>query len=394
MKLADHKSAFLEAILVYKDKNGKEVKITAHGTKFAATPESVFGGARSKLITEGLQVLYDADHAKGATANKNWAALAGAIAALEVANKDNARMVALNEDVKGRMSKALTTKERFNRWGKHYLRALIRAHQLQQCTNFMDPGLQLYGGTLFKEVKDAGGKIFVSIPLPTPSKGKTAVAKPAAVWVPVGAPKPAVVAAPVLPAPAAQAQDYYQGCGGGCFSGSSVVTKLINGKEIQLPISNLRKGDQVKVSCQSQIGPKSSYASVRYLVKIQRPQDKPLLRFQNSGLTITPNHPIRIQNTWVLPSSLPSFIQTSHDGYVYNVILDNSHILLVNDTECITWGHQMKGDVIYHSFYGGSSVVENVQALAEQQQQQGAENEIVEVRGTWRNQHGQVVGLR
>jgi len=392
MKLADHKSAsFLEAILVYKDRNGKEVKITAHGTKYAATPESVFGGARSKVITEGFQVISDALNAKGAAANKNWAAVAGAIAALELANKDNARMVALNEDVKGRMSKALTTKERFNRWGKHYLRALIRAHQLQQCTNFMDPGLQLYGGTLFKEVSEAGGKIFVSIPLPTPSLGKKVVAQPAAAPVAGGAPKPAPALVPVLPAPAAQ--DYYQGNSGGCFSGSSAVTKLIDGKEIQLPISNLRKGDQVKVSSQSQIGPNSSYASVRYLVKIQRPQDKPLLRFQNSGLTITPNHPIRIQKTWVLPSSLPSSTQTSHDGYVYNVILDASHILLVNDIECITWGHQMKGDVIYHSFYGGSSVVENVQALAGRQQQQGAENEVVEVSGTWRNQHGQVVGL-
>lgn len=35
--------------------------------------------------------------------------------------------------------------ERFARWGGHYNRALLRAHQLQICTNFMDPGLQVHG---------------------------------------------------------------------------------------------------------------------------------------------------------------------------------------------------------------------------------------------------------
>jgi hypothetical protein len=48
------------------------------------------------------------------------------------------------------------------------LRALVRAHQIQHNTNFMDPGLQGYGGTLFREVKDMGGKIFIGLPNPKP----------------------------------------------------------------------------------------------------------------------------------------------------------------------------------------------------------------------------------
>ena len=50
---------------------------------------------------------------------------------------------ALLADVGGRMTKGLTGSDRFNRWGKHYLRAITRAHQVQLCTNFMDPGLQV-----------------------------------------------------------------------------------------------------------------------------------------------------------------------------------------------------------------------------------------------------------
>merc|ERR1712137_607535 len=76
------------------------------------------------------------------------------------------RLTALHADVSGRMSKAFDGKDRFCRWGKHYLRALLRAHQLQVCTNSMDPGLQVYGGDLFKTIREEGDRIFVTLPPP------------------------------------------------------------------------------------------------------------------------------------------------------------------------------------------------------------------------------------
>ena len=44
----------------------------------------------------------------------------------EVANDEN--LNALNADVNGRMTKSLDGSSRFNRWGKHYMRALMRSH--------------------------------------------------------------------------------------------------------------------------------------------------------------------------------------------------------------------------------------------------------------------------
>jgi hypothetical protein len=41
-------------------------------------------------------------------------------------DEDDPRLVSLHSDVTGRMSKAVSTKERFKRWGKHYLFAIIR----------------------------------------------------------------------------------------------------------------------------------------------------------------------------------------------------------------------------------------------------------------------------
>jgi len=273
------------------------------------------------------------------------------------------------------MTKALNTKERFNRWGKHYLRALLRAHQLHQCTNFMDPGLQLYGGSLSKELIDAGGKIFISIPMNMPPTKPTYSYSTSST---------SSTYSPVLPpsSPPVQAQTYFQGNGGGCFGASSTVIKLSHGKEVESPIALLRKGDQVKVMGSGQ---EALFASVLFVVKIQRPQDKHLLRL-SSGLIITPKHPIRVNSAWRLPSSLPSTL-VCHDGWVYNVILNQGHVLLVNGMQCITWGHNLKDDV-RHPFYGSSLVVENIKALEKEHDQ------VVEVRGTWRDSQGQVVGLQ
>ena len=68
------------------------------------------------------------------------------------------------------MLKAVDTLERYFRWGSHYLRGLLRAHQLQQCTNFLDPGLQEYGGERFAEYRENGQKIIVSVDMPAPSR--------------------------------------------------------------------------------------------------------------------------------------------------------------------------------------------------------------------------------
>lgn len=68
-------------------------------------------------------------------------------------------------DKGGRIIKALSTIERFNRWGAHFLRAICRAHQLQLCTNFMDVGLQVYKGDTFTGLQTDGGKVFLEMPM-------------------------------------------------------------------------------------------------------------------------------------------------------------------------------------------------------------------------------------
>merc|ERR1711971_916685 len=87
------------------------------------------------------------------------------------------------------MGKAYDGRPRFNRWGKHYLRALMRAHQLQMCTNFKDPGLQVYGGPRFKDLRSEGDQVFVSVPMAPPSSA-AAVSRPSVASRPSAAASP------------------------------------------------------------------------------------------------------------------------------------------------------------------------------------------------------------
>merc|ERR1711871_981357 len=67
-------------------------------------------------------------------------------------------------DLRGQVTEAFEKDEYFNKWGRHYVSSLAGAHLHQQCTNFKDPGLQNYGGTLFQNVRDRIDDLFNSLP--------------------------------------------------------------------------------------------------------------------------------------------------------------------------------------------------------------------------------------
>eukprot|EP00957_Ditylum_brightwellii_P021274 1605115-Ditylum_brightwellii.AAC.1 len=48
----------------------------------------------------------------------------------------------LCKDMEGQATEAVSKKEWYDRWGRHYLLSLGGAHQHQFCNNFKDPGVQ------------------------------------------------------------------------------------------------------------------------------------------------------------------------------------------------------------------------------------------------------------
>ena len=96
----------------------------------------------------------------------------------------------------------------------------------------MDPGLQKYGGQQFEALQEAGGKIFISLPMKKYSDeyAHNKVSAPAA------APQ---AASP--PSPTAQ-ETYYAGASGGCFGADSRVKVRRNGeRELMKCYSSVHK---------------------------------------------------------------------------------------------------------------------------------------------------------
>jgi hypothetical protein len=69
---------------------------------------------------------------------------------------------------------AIGIQEYYQKWGRHYLPSLMHAHMNQICNNFKDPGVQHYGGSMFRQIRDLVDENFCKLPPPKPS----AVVKP------------------------------------------------------------------------------------------------------------------------------------------------------------------------------------------------------------------------
>ncbi len=72
---------------------------------------------------------------------------------------------ALLQDIKGQVLEALKP-DYFQKWGRHYLPSLMCAHMNQVCNNFKDIGPQVYGGSLFKVLRDEVDILFNDLPPP------------------------------------------------------------------------------------------------------------------------------------------------------------------------------------------------------------------------------------
>jgi len=212
MKIPSGDEPYLQATVVFPGPDGREARAEGLGTSRSGSVDAKIAVCRSKMVDVGYSA------AKiFATANDNLARLKTEMtAAFPNAEEAPPNFQAVHTDVNGRMTKALDGVDRFNRWGRHYILSLVRAHQLQLCINFMDPGLQGYGGQLFKSLRDEGDAVFIGMPPPVHSDPRDGERATRYAATPARAPAPAAAAgAAAAPAAAAPAPTVYYGGGGG-----------------------------------------------------------------------------------------------------------------------------------------------------------------------------------
>ena len=342
--------SYLDVILAWPNtQEYGEHRINATSNNCNITGDAVVGLARCLLVSKTHEAIDLACADKGNAANNIIMTLKGQLASLEYLVPPtnvfaHSKMTSLLEDLNDRITKAFDGKERFKRWGRHYLRAVTRAHQIQQCTNYMDPGLQPYGSNFFKIVVEEGGQVFLSLP---PPKTRVVVHQQA--------PVSSYSSSSSSYSSGNTMNTYYAGSGGGCFGPNSIVQVLDTNKISNLCISELKAGQHVMVE-------NGKFVSVKCVIEIYN--DIKQLVTLKGGLSITGKHPIRIDGEWKYPETLDPIIkERTTSNVVYNVVLESSHVMIVNGIECCTLGHGFKDQVVSHTYYGSQEVINNLQQL-------------------------------
>jgi hypothetical protein len=246
-----------------------------------------------------------------------------------------------DSDGEGQVGKAVQKAEWFDKWGCHYLPSVIRAHELQICSNFKDCGVQLYASDLFKSIQKQGAELFISLPAPPGSIAHKASAGSGGSHYPAGVQMGAPARAPAAPVSMAA----YYNPSGGCFHGDAQIA-LADGTSVS--IRAVRPGTQVKTLD----GIATVFKMIRYTV--------PSGFIELAGW-ITPYHPIQRGGAWVFPCDYFPTTNVATDA-VYNFVLDTTHHVLVNDVVCCTLAHGIKGNIIEHAYFGTDKVLEDLAA--------------------------------
>jgi len=248
------------------------------------------------------------------------------------AAKDKEVIQALLEDLSGQVAQAVSRDDWYQKWGIHYLPSLLSAHRLQQCNNFKDAGVQVYGsGELFGKIRELAEDIFTRLPPPQASPRPPAASGGSA----YRAPTTAHTAAPV-------AMSAYYDRYAGCIDGASMVH--MQGGRICL-VKELRKGDVVE----SAFGGTSE---VECIVRTAAQAEKYLLVEMSSGLKITPYHPVWMDGEWSFPGDHANAYESPCDA-VYSILLkDQGHSLVVGGIPCVALGHGLEEGAAKHAFLG------------------------------------------
>jgi hypothetical protein len=214
----------------------------------------------------------------------------------------------------------------FQRWGEHYMRSYLTAQRNQLSMNFKDPGLQIYGGELFRELQAKGDEIFCSLPPPNPSAQRFAAATISATATPVS-------------------MSVFHNASAGCFNGSTRI-RMMNSTYKQ--INEIEKDDIVWT-------PSGPTTVVAVVVCNTHATSQPMT--QMGPLCITPWHPVRIEDEWFFPADIAGYTSRLVTT-VYNLVLTTGHIVNAEGVECVTLGHGFTEPKVAHPFFGTDAVLE------------------------------------
>jgi len=248
--------------------------------------------------------------------------------------KSDKRVQTLVKDLEGQVLEAFGRDDWYQKWGKHYLPSLVNAHLFQICNNFKDPGVQVYGGSLFQTLRDKADAVFIKLPPPKPKVVASSSNSYKSSSSSHAAPK---------------SMKTYHSSSNPCFHGQCTVSMADGSSQL---VQNLKRGDLVST-------PSGKAAEVLCVLKtICAGNVADLVELENN-LLITPYHPVRIQNQWTFPCTLSQPKKMTCDA-VYSFILKDEHVMIINGIQCVSLGHNFTLEIVKHPYFGSQNVVEDL----------------------------------
>lgn len=271
---------------------------------------------------------------------------------------------ALTEDVRGQVAEAFSKQEWFMRWGRHYLLSLARAHQVQACINFKDPGMQLYVSPAFAQMRDYVDSLFCNLAPPVPEKYDAGAASASSFGGGAGG----------SPARAHFSMSSYSCASSGCVSGDSLVT-MADGT--MLLASEVRAGQVVLAT---NADGSQMRARIRYVLRTNLTLDerKHVFFYRIEKLRITAWHPVRMSTTdWHFPAMMKRANKevdaAMTDDAMFSFALDSSAVgMQIGGVDVLSLGHGMTDDfVAKHAYFGTELILADLEQLDQEQNKDG-----------------------
>lgn len=239
----------------------------------------------------------------------------------------------LQEDLNGQVREAIEP-ENYRRWGRHYLPSLALAHWTQTCNNFLDKGIQEYGGETFQKMRDTLDTAFNALPAPKPTHRAAVVSR-------------ARAAGRVAPDELESMRSYNM-ASGPCFAGACRVKMSDSSHKA---CQDIQKDDIVE----TRRGP----AKVVCVVKTPC-QTATLVKY--GTLMATPWHPVVHNGRWTFPKDLGEATEYPCTAVFSFLLEPGFQDMYIENVPCITLAHGIENDnVATHEFFGTPAVVSALQ---------------------------------
>jgi Mg-chelatase subunit ChlD len=290
---------------------------------------------------------------------------------------DGSELTDIIKDLTGEITTAFNSDTDYNKWGKHYIPSLARAHIIQQCNNFKDPGIQHFGGKKFKEIRDTMHQLFNTMPDPVPSHSIDSCRDYIATYNKtyggtnsgINPRTQNIGKSSIGSFIGSSMASRYNNADGGCFHGSGMVSMADGSVKA---VDQIKSGDMVKAyTGKRPIGtPDCTDSAYEVLTVIRTKTKNGRAEFVNyNGLILTLTHPVIGANSlsdpeWCSPINIMDGHGYSEScEYVYNFILKSGHIITINNIQAVTLGHGFIGNqYIEHDFFGTNRVIDQIQS--------------------------------